>query len=104
MRDRLPCAHLILQRRDEILLRQSLMLARVDLLDQVLLRYHFAGQFLPICIVDGEEGLGETALAQLLVLDHVFAIDDLECLQPRCPSALLFPLFISNHFPQVDII
>lgn len=73
------------------------MLAGVDLVDQMLLGNHLAGQFLPIGVVDGQVGLREAALTQFPVLHKVFAVDNLHSLHASPASVLLLLLLVPNH-------
>lgn len=79
--DGLPGLDLVLERVDEILLGEGLILGEVDLVYQVLLLDHLAGQHLARLGVDRQVGLREAPLAQLLVLDRVVPVHHLQRVQ-----------------------
>lgn len=79
--DGLPGFDLILERVDEILLRQGLILGEVDLIDQVLLFDHLAGQHLSRLGIHRQVGLREAPLAQFLILDRVVTVHYLQRMQ-----------------------
>ena len=63
VRDGLPSIHLVLEGSDEILLRQGLVLAGVDFVNQMLLGDHLAGQLLPIGVVDRQVSFSKAPLS-----------------------------------------
>jgi len=54
-----PGLDLVLEGVDEVLLGEGLVLGEVDLVDQVLLLDHLAGQHLAVLRIDREVGLRE---------------------------------------------
>lgn len=68
MVDGLPGLDLILEGIDEVLLGKGLVLGEVDLIDQVLLLYHLAGQNLTSLGVYRQVSLRKAPLSQFLVL------------------------------------
>ena len=102
--ENLPGTYLIFQGGDKILFCLSLMLAGIDLFDQMFLGYHFASQFLSIAVVNGEESLCKTSLPQFLVLYQVLSIHDLHGLYSSRCSWFFFVVFAFNHFFKAIII
>ena len=69
MVDALPGFDLIFEGVDEVLFCEGLVLGEVDLLDQIFLFDHLAGDDSIAFGVDRQVGLREAALAQLLIFD-----------------------------------
>lgn len=76
--DGLPRLDFVFEGVDEVVLGEGFVLGKVDFVNEVLLLYHFAGDDLGVLSVSGEVGLGETALAQHLVLDGIATVHHLQ--------------------------
>lgn len=74
----LPGLDFVLEGIDEVLLGESFVLAEIDLVDEVLLLDHLAGEYFVGAGVDGEVGFGEAAFAELLLLDLVSAVNNFD--------------------------
>jgi hypothetical protein len=97
--DQLPGLHLVLQSIDEVLLGQRLVLRQVNLIDQIFLLNHLAGQNLPRFSIYCEVGLGKASLAQLLVFYRVVPVYNFQRMRLFHSRLLIFYLnFTPNIF------
>lgn len=74
----LPCLYFIFQRVDEILLGQRFIFREVDLLDQILFLYHFAGNDFVRFGIYCQVCFREAALSQFFIFDGVATVDNFE--------------------------
>lgn len=101
--DRLPRLNFCLQWVDKVLLRQALVFAQIYLLDQVLLRHHFARNHVTSLCVDAQVSLSKTALPQQFVLYLVPPVYHFQGRYFLNLSSLLFGFF-TKHLYSIYII